>query len=60
MVLRGLVLLCSLAPFDSAMFSCPRVERRVWSYGVCFRCAPSLPSILPYSFVLMVEGRSLV
>ena len=60
MVLRGLVLLCPLTPFDTAIISCSRVERRVWFYGVWYCCAPSLPSILPYSFVLMVEERSLV
>ena len=33
------------------------VERGVWSYTVWFLCAPSVPSILPYSIVLMIEGR---
>ena len=27
------------------------------SNGIWFCCAPSLPSILPFSLVLMVEGR---
>ena len=58
MVLRGLVLLCPSLSLDTVILSRLTVERRVWSYGVC--CAPSFPSILPYSVVLMIEGRSLV
>ena len=43
MAVRGRVLLCLLLPIDTAAFSRLGVQRRVWSYGVWYSCAPSLP-----------------
>ena len=57
MVLQGWAPWCPLTPLDTTVFSRLTVERGVPSYGTCYCCAPSLPSILPYLLVLMVEGR---
>ena len=48
-----LVLLCPFLPLDTPVFSRLTVEGGAWSYGVRYRCAPSLPR---YCCMLSFDG----